>query len=96
MQANQSCRCSNIHISIHPDGIKGLVLGVNGLVHQPDIDGLIEGNFGLCLHIGLLVAPLNTVKVGIRLLCCGMRFTFIHLFVKTRHNINTFPKGFVE
>ncbi len=39
---------------------------------------------GLCLYIGLLVAPAtNTVKVisnevGLRLLCCGMCFTYIH------------------
>ncbi len=56
---------------------------------------------GLCLYIGLLVAPLNTVKVmsyevKLRLLCCGMCFTYMHLFVATRLNINTFPKGFVE
>ncbi len=57
---------------------------------------------GLCLYIGLLVAPAtNTVKVmsnevGLRLLCCGMCFTYIHLFVATHHNIKTFPKGFVE
>ncbi len=57
---------------------------------------------GLCLYIGLLVAPAtNTVKVisnevGLRLLCCGMCFTFIHLFEATHHNIKTFPKGFVE
>ncbi len=52
---------------------------------------------GLCLYIGLL----NTVKVmsnetGLRLLCCGMCFTFIHLFEVTHHNIKTFPKGFAE
>ncbi len=56
---------------------------------------------GLCLYIGLLVAPLNTVKVmsnevGLRLLCCGMCFTYMHLFVEIHHNISTFPKGFVE
>ncbi len=57
---------------------------------------------GLCLYFGLLVAPAtNTVKVmsnevKLRLLYYGMCFTFIHLFVVTRHNINTFPKGFVE
>ncbi len=45
---------------------------------------------GLCLYIGLLAAPAtNTVKVmsnevGLRLLCCGMCFTYIHLFVATR------------
>ncbi len=38
----------------------------------------------------------NTVKVkvmsnevGLRLLCCGMCFTYIYLFVATRHNIKT-------
>ncbi len=57
---------------------------------------------GLCLYIGLLVAPdTNTVKVtsnevGLKLLCCGMCFMYIHLFEATRHDINTFPKGFVE
>ncbi len=57
---------------------------------------------GLCLYIGLLVAPAtNTVKVinnevGLRLLYYGMCFTYIHLFEATRHDINTFPKGFVE
>ncbi len=57
---------------------------------------------GLCLYIGLLVAPAtNTVKVisnevGLRLLCCGMCFTYIHLFEATHHNIKTFQKGFVE
>ncbi len=57
---------------------------------------------GLCLYIGLLVAPAtNTVKgmsneVGLRLLCCGMCFTYIHLFVVTHHNIKSLPKGFVE
>ncbi len=55
---------------------------------------------GLCLYIGLLVAA-NTVKVmsneaGLRLLYYGMCFTYIHLFEATRHNINTFPNGFVE
>ncbi len=55
---------------------------------------------GLCLYIGLLVAPAtNTVKVisnevGLRLLCWC--FMFIHLFEATYHNIKTFPKGFVE
>ncbi len=56
---------------------------------------------GLCLYIGLVVPDTNTVKVmsneaGLRLLCCGMCFTHIDLFVATRHNIKTFPKGFVE
>ncbi len=42
----------------------------------------------------------NTVEVmsnevGLRLLCSGMCFTYIHLFL-THHNIKTFPKGFVE
>ncbi len=61
-----------------------------------------EVTSGLCLYIGLLVAPAtNTVKVisnevGLRLLCCGMCFTYIHLFEATRHNIKTFQKGFVE
>ncbi len=57
---------------------------------------------GLCLYIGLLVAPAtDTVKVmsnevGLGLLYYGMCFTYIHLFVSTRHNIKTFPKGFIE
>jgi len=61
-----------------------------------------KGNSGLCLYIGLLLSSAtNTVKVmsnevGLRLLRCGMCFTYIHLFVATPHNINTFPKGFVE
>ncbi len=44
---------------------------------------------GLCLYIGLLVAPAtNTVKVisnevGLRLLCCGMCFTYIHTYIHT-------------
>ncbi len=47
------------------------------------------------------MAPTNTVKVmsndvGLRLLCYGMCFTYIHLFEATHHDINTFPKGFVE
>ncbi len=53
---------------------------------------------GLCLYIG---PATNTVKVmsneaGLRLLYYGMCFTYIHLFVATRHDINTFPKGCVE
>ncbi len=63
------------------------------------IDGFIgpKVTSGLCLCIGLL----NTVKVmsneaGLRLLCCGMCFTYIRLFVANQHNINTFPKGFAE
>ncbi len=69
------------------------------------IDGFWKVTSGLCLYIGLLVAT-NTVKVmsneaGLRLLYYGMCFTYIHtsyihLFVATRHNIKTFPKGFVE
>ncbi len=57
---------------------------------------------GLCLYIGLVASlATNTVKVmsneaGLRLLCCGMCFTYIHLFEATHHNIKTFPKGFVE
>ncbi len=53
------------------------------------IDGFIgpKVTSGLCLYIGLLVAPAtNTVKVmsnevGIRLLCYGMCFTYIHTFI---------------
>ncbi len=56
---------------------------------------------GLCLYIGLVSGAGYTVKVisnevGLRLLCCGMCFTYIHLFEATHHNIKTFPKGFVE
>ncbi len=69
------------------------------------IDGLIGRTCpitGLCLYIGLVVSlATNTVKVmsyevGLRLLCCGMCFTYIHLFVTNHHNVKTFPKGFVE
>ncbi len=69
--------------------------------HRPHASGP-KVTSGLCLYIGLLVAPAtNTVKVisneaGLRLLYYGMCFTYIHLFVATHHNIKTFPKGFIE
>ncbi len=48
-----------------------------------------------------LVSGANTVtsnEVGLRLLCCGMCFPYIYLFVATRQNskLTDFPKGFVE
>ncbi len=30
-------------------------------------------------------------EVGLRLLCCGMCFPYIYLFVATHHNIKTDP-----
>jgi len=38
----------------------------------------------------------KSAEAGLRLLCYGMCFTYMHLFMATRHDIKTFPKGFVE
>ncbi len=58
-------------------------------VHAPGL----KLTFGLCSFIVCLVVPAtNTVKVkvmsnevGLRLLCCGMCFPYIYLFVATRN-----------
>ncbi len=71
------------------------------LYHCCSIDGFIgpKVTSGLCLYI---VAPAtNTVKVmsneaGLRLLYYGMCFTYIHLFVMTRHNIKLFQKALLN
>ncbi len=71
--------------------------------HAPGPKSVFVSELQVCVCIsGRLVAPAtNTVKVisnevGLRLLCCGMCFTYIHLFEATCHNIKTFQKGFVE
>ncbi len=42
---------------------------------------------------GLCTVKVMSNEVGLRLLCCGMCFTYIHLFVATHHNIKTFKKN---